>query len=86
MAGRLDGKVAIVTGGTSGIGARTVEVFVAEGARGWQLPVPSQHASITPHCGQRMCACSSRTGEPQRGQGVIQRALATIRRYRPSQD
>ena len=33
MAGRLDGKVAIVTGGTSGIGARTVEVFVAEGAR-----------------------------------------------------
>ena len=33
MAGRLTGKVAIVTGGTSGIGARTVEVFVAEGAR-----------------------------------------------------
>ncbi len=31
--GVLDGKVAVVTGGTSGIGARTVEVFVAEGAR-----------------------------------------------------
>ncbi len=30
---RLDGKVAIVTGGTSGIGARTVEVFVDQGAR-----------------------------------------------------
>ena len=31
--GRLAGKVAIVTGGNSGIGASTVEMFVAEGAR-----------------------------------------------------
>jgi NAD(P)-dependent dehydrogenase (short-subunit alcohol dehydrogenase family) len=33
MAGLLDGKVAIVTGGTSGIGLATVERFVSEGAR-----------------------------------------------------
>lgn len=31
--GRLDGKITIVTGATSGIGRRTVELFVAEGAR-----------------------------------------------------
>ena len=33
MAGRLADKVAIVTGGNSGMGAGTVELFVAEGAR-----------------------------------------------------
>jgi NAD(P)-dependent dehydrogenase (short-subunit alcohol dehydrogenase family) len=33
MKGRLEGKIAIITGGASGMGLATVERFVAEGAR-----------------------------------------------------
>jgi 3alpha(or 20beta)-hydroxysteroid dehydrogenase len=39
MAGRLSGKIAIVTGASTGIGSATARLFVAEGARVWACDI-----------------------------------------------
>lgn len=52
--GRLAGKVAIVTGGAGGIGAATVDLFVAEGARVLVADLdPDRAAAVAARYGDR---------------------------------
>src|SRR5580704_6440496 len=46
MAGRLEGKVALITGACSGIGLGTVELFIAEGARVVAADVQDEKGAI----------------------------------------
>ena len=54
--GILEGKVAVITGSTSGIGARTAEVFVAEGAR---VVIAGRRQERGEHLAQKLGAAAS---------------------------
>jgi NAD(P)-dependent dehydrogenase (short-subunit alcohol dehydrogenase family) len=77
MAGELDGKVAIVTGGTGGIGRATVERFVAEGARVIVADVDEEAGgALADALGPAALFQHSDVSDPEQVQALVGRAVA----------
>ncbi len=57
--GVLDGKIALVTGGTSGIGAATARRFIREGARVVAIAIGGEEVARAERC-PRARRCVSR--------------------------
>lgn len=59
MAGRLDGKVAVVTGAGSGMGQAIVERFCAEGAKVVAVDISGKEEETAAKAGENCVACNA---------------------------
>jgi NAD(P)-dependent dehydrogenase (short-subunit alcohol dehydrogenase family) len=79
--GQLDGKAAIVTGATSGIGARIAEIFVEQGARvlaaGRRV---EEGQALVARCGDAMTFLRTDVTEDASVKALVDHAIGTFGR------
>lgn len=81
MSGRLEGKVAIITGGTSGIGRGTVELFLKEGARVVVGDVQDHKGeAMVRELGPQFSYCRTNVLHEAEIKGLVDHTLATFGR------
>ena len=77
MTHELSGKVAIVTGGASGIGRATVELYIAEGARVVIADVDSASGeALAASLGDAALFKQTDVAEPEQVQALVDHAVA----------
>lgn len=80
MAGRLEGKVAVVTGAGSGIGAATARAFHREGAKVVAADVSGQQEDIAKELGDGCVAVHADVSRSEDVQAMLATALDTFGR------
>jgi NAD(P)-dependent dehydrogenase (short-subunit alcohol dehydrogenase family) len=79
--GVLDGKVAVVAGGTSGIGARIAELFVAEGASTFiASPFAEEGEALAATLGARARFCQTDVAEESQVAALVAAAVQSFGR------
>ena len=78
MAGRLDGKVAVVTGGASGIGRAIVDAFLAQGAQVVVADISGDQEAVAKALGPNASAFQVDVTSSAAVKGMLDHAVSTF--------
>ncbi len=80
MAGRLEGKVAVITGAGSGIGAATATLFCREGAKIVAVDISGKQAEVATRLGPNCIPFHADVSEGKEVQAMLEKAVSAFGR------